>query len=47
MNDAFISQLFLNDKKILEKLNESENFKPNPSGKEKSFFDRMKEYFHD
>ena len=33
--------------KILEKLNESENFKPNPSGKEKSFFDRMKEYFHD
>ena len=33
--------------KILEKLNESENFKPKPSGKEKSFFDRMKEYFHD
>lgn len=33
--------------KTLEKLNESENFKPNPSGREKSFFDRMKEYFHD
>ncbi len=33
--------------KILEKLNDSENFKPKPSGKEKSFFDRMKEYFHD
>lgn len=33
--------------KTLEKLNESENFKPKPSGKEKSFFDRMKEYFHD
>jgi molecular chaperone DnaJ len=33
------------ESKILEKLNESENFKPSPSGKEKSFFDRMKEYF--
>jgi molecular chaperone DnaJ len=33
--------------KALEKLNESENFKPKPSGKEKSFFERMKEYFHD
>lgn len=33
------------ESKILEKLNESENFKPAPSGKEKSFFDRMKDYF--
>ncbi|MFN7295168.1 MAG: DnaJ C-terminal domain-containing protein, partial [Bacteroidota bacterium] len=33
--------------KALEKLNESENFKPKPSGKETSFFERMKEYFHD
>lgn len=33
------------EKKILEKLRESENFKPNPTGKEKSFFGRMKEYF--
>jgi molecular chaperone DnaJ len=34
------------EKKILEKLRESENFKPNPTGKEKSFFGRMKEYFN-
>jgi molecular chaperone DnaJ len=40
-------KLTKDETKILEKLNESENFKPNPSGKEKSFFDRMKEYFHD
>lgn len=33
------------EKKTLEKLRESENFKPNPSKKDKSFFDRMKEYF--
>jgi len=31
---------------ILEKLKESENFRPNPGKKEKSFFDRMKEYFN-
>jgi len=40
-------KLSKDETKILEKLNESENFKPSPSGKEKSFFDRMKEYFHD
>jgi len=34
------------EKKILEKLQESENFKPNPSSKDKGFFDRMKEYFN-
>jgi molecular chaperone DnaJ len=46
--NVWIPQKLTKDEtKILEKLNESENFKPNPSGKEKSFFDRMKEYFHD
>jgi len=33
------------EKQLLEKLKESENFKPNPSQKERSFFSRMKEYF--
>lgn len=33
------------EKKLLEKLNESSNFKPNPSKSEKSFFDKMKDYF--
>lgn len=33
------------EKKIVEKLGESENFKPNPAKKDRSFFDRMKEYF--
>ncbi len=31
---------------ILEKLKHSDNFKPSPSARDKSFFDRMKEYFH-
>lgn len=31
--------------KILEKFRESENFTPKPTGKDKSFFERMKEYF--
>lgn len=37
----------LNDeeKKILDKLRSSTNFKPNPSGKEKGFFQRVKEMF--
>jgi len=30
---------------ILEKLMQSDNFKPHPGAKDKSFFDRMKEYF--
>lgn len=34
------------ERKILEKLQESENFKPNPTHKDKGFFDRMKEYFN-
>jgi molecular chaperone DnaJ len=33
------------EKKLLEKLRESENFKPKPGSKDKGFFDRMKEYF--
>jgi molecular chaperone DnaJ len=33
------------EKQLLEKLRDSENFKPNPSQKERSFFSRMKEYF--
>lgn len=33
------------EKALLEKLKESENFKPHPSGSEKSFFQKMKEYF--
>ncbi len=33
------------EKNILEKLRHSANFKPNPSKEDKSFFDRMKEYF--
>lgn len=33
------------EKVILEKLKTSNNFTPNPSQKDKSFFERMKEYF--
>lgn len=33
------------ERKILEKLKQSPNFKPNPTDKEKNFFSRMKEYF--
>lgn len=33
------------EKKILEGLQEAENFKPHPSRKDKGFFERMKEYF--
>lgn len=33
------------EKKLMEKLRESENFKPKPGTKDKGFFDRMKEYF--
>jgi molecular chaperone DnaJ len=38
-------ELTKEEKGILEKLRDAENFKPNPSDKDKSFFDRMKEYF--
>ncbi len=33
------------EQQIMEKLKHSENFKPKPSTKDKSFFERMKEYF--
>lgn len=33
------------EKHMLEDLRNSENFKPNPSKKDRSFFDRMKQYF--
>jgi len=33
------------EKKILEKLNESDNFKPNPSKADKSIFERMRNMF--
>ncbi len=34
------------EKLILEKLRNSENFKPNPGKNDKGFFERMREYFH-
>jgi molecular chaperone DnaJ len=34
------------EKKILEQFRHSPNFKPNPKKGERSFFERMKEYFH-
>lgn len=39
-------QLSTDEKKALEKLRDSENFKPNPGKGDKSFFERMKEYFN-
>jgi len=33
------------EKLILERLSKSENFIPNPTSNDKSFFDRMREYF--
>jgi molecular chaperone DnaJ len=33
------------EKKIVEQLRESPNFKPNPAKGEKGFFGKMKEYF--
>ncbi len=33
------------EKSILEKLSKSPNFKPNPSSKDKSYFERMREFF--
>lgn len=34
------------ERKVLEKLRDSENFKPNPKSTDKGFFDRMKDYFN-
>ncbi|OFX60319.1 MAG: molecular chaperone DnaJ [Bacteroidetes bacterium GWA2_30_7] len=33
------------EKKLLEKLNESNNFQPNPEKSDKNFFEKMKDYF--
>ena len=33
------------EKEVMEKFANSANFKPNPSSRDKSFFDRMREYF--
>ena len=34
------------EKEILEKLKDSDNFKPNPDGSEKGFFQKVKDMFH-
>lgn len=39
------THLSADEKKHLESMRSSKNFEPNPSKKEKGFFDRMKEYF--
>jgi molecular chaperone DnaJ len=38
-------ELSKDERKALEKLRGSENFKPNPKSTDKGFFDRMKDYF--
>ena len=38
-------QLSADEKKTLEKLRESANFKPNPGKNDKSFYEKMKEFF--
>ncbi|MFZ9847219.1 MAG: DnaJ C-terminal domain-containing protein, partial [Flavobacteriales bacterium] len=38
-------KLSSDEKKIIEGLRESDNFKPNPGKKDKGFFGRMKEMF--
>jgi len=35
------------EKEILQKMEKSENFIPKPTSKDKTFFDRMKEYFYE
>ncbi len=40
------TKLSSEEKAALEKLRDSDNFKPNPSQDEKGFFDRMREFFH-
>ena len=39
-------QLSADERKMLEKLRDSENFKPNPGKGDKSFFEKMKEFFN-
>ncbi|MFY9309710.1 MAG: molecular chaperone DnaJ [Bacteroidia bacterium] len=38
-------QLTKEEKALLERLRDAENFKPNPSKKDRGFFERMKQYF--
>jgi molecular chaperone DnaJ len=38
-------KLTKDEQKNIEKMNESENFKPSPSSNEKNFFERMRSYF--
>ena len=33
------------EKKMVEKMKDSENFIPNPTDQDKGFFERMKDYF--
>jgi molecular chaperone DnaJ len=39
-------KLTADEKELLEKLRNSDNFKPHPGKNEKSFFDKMREYFN-
>jgi molecular chaperone DnaJ len=39
-------KLSKDERSTLEKLRSSENFQPDPGKGEKSFFDKMKDYFH-
>jgi len=39
------STLSSDEKKMIEQLRDSKNFKPNPAKNQKSFFERMKDYF--
>jgi molecular chaperone DnaJ len=39
------ANLSSDEKKMIEQLRSSANFKPNPSKTQKSFFERMKDYF--
>jgi molecular chaperone DnaJ len=38
-------ELSKEEKSIIEKFRKSKNFKPNPTSKDKSYFDRMREFF--
>jgi molecular chaperone DnaJ len=40
------TELSAEEKKILEKIRNADNFQPNPDKKEGGFFNRMREYFH-
>jgi molecular chaperone DnaJ len=39
-------KLTADEKAILEKLKEADNFKPHPNKNDKGFFERMREYFN-